>query len=180
MGYDFRSDYEFWLAKENDGFPSSVRLVRTIQKKGLGEGEVRFNIHKDGTITDNETALMWKADDSFLDLDKWVSWAEAKTFVQDLNRRRFGEYTDWRMPTRKEAQSIYDAGNPVTDTYGDTVFIDKAFPPGCGLTCWTRTLKKSDDSLAMRFHFYNGDYKWHKKGLRSHGVRAVRDINKEA
>ena len=42
MGYDYRSDYEFWLAKENEGFPSSVRLVRTIQKEGLGE-DVRFD-----------------------------------------------------------------------------------------------------------------------------------------
>ena len=74
-----------------------------------------------------------------------------------------------------DPKSIYDAGNPLTDTYGDIVFIANAFPPGCGLTCWTRTLKRSDQTLAMRFHFYNGDYKWHKKGLRSHGVRAVRN-----
>lgn len=174
MGYDYRSDYEFWLAKENEGFPSSVRLVRTIQKKGLGEDEVRFIVNKNGTIDDNETGLMWKADDSFLDLDKWISWEEAKIFVSELCRKRFAGFSDWRMPTRKEAQSIYDAGNPLTDTYGDIVFIYNAFPPGCGLTCWTRTIKKSDQTLAMRFHFYNGDYKWHKKGLRSHGVRAVR------
>ena len=31
MGYDFREDYEFWLAKEDEGFPSTVRLVRTLK-----------------------------------------------------------------------------------------------------------------------------------------------------
>ena len=25
MGFDYRSDYEFWLAKENEGFPSRTR-----------------------------------------------------------------------------------------------------------------------------------------------------------
>ena len=52
------------------------------------------------------------------------------------------------------------------------------FPPGAGQTCWTKTLHKTDKALAIRFQFYNGDYKWHQMGLRSHGVRAVRAIKK--
>jgi len=92
-----------------------------------------------------------------------------------LNRTSFAGYRNWRMPTRKEAQAIYDASNPITDNYGDTVFLAKGFPAGCGLTCWTKTLNKSDKGLVIRFHFYNGDYKWHQVGLRSHGVRAVRN-----
>jgi hypothetical protein len=179
MGYDFRSDYEFWLAKENDGFPSAVRLVRALSRVPQNGDEVRFVDNGDGTISDHETGLMWKADDSYLDMDKWVTWAEAKVYVQGLNRHRFAGYTDWNMPTRKEAQSIYDPGNAVTDAYGDMVFVAKGFPPGSGLTCWTRTLHKTDPSLAMRFHFYTGDYKWNKKGLRSHGVRAVRPLSKD-
>ncbi|QPJ60939.1 MAG: DUF1566 domain-containing protein [Candidatus Nitronauta litoralis] len=177
MGYDYRSDYEYWLAKENDGFPSAVRLVRTPGKnKATLNPEDRFQIHKNGTISDFENNLMWKASDSFLDLDKWVSWEEAKTYIKDLNRDRFADYSDWRMPTRKEAQAIYDASSPVTDNFGDTVYIPKVFPPGSGQTTWTKTLHKTDPSMAMRFHYYNGDHKFHKRGLRSHGVRPVRDL----
>ena len=84
------------------------------------------------------------------------------------------------MPTRKEAQSIYDPSSPVTDNYGDTLFLVKGFPAGAGQTCWTKTLHKSDKNLAIRFHFYNGDYKWNQMGLRSHGVRAVRNLIKES
>jgi len=176
MGYDFRSDYEFWLAKENEGFPSGLRLVRNVGKKpDAGEVE-RFVDNGNGTITDRVEGLMWKANDSYLDLDKWVSWEEAKMYLEEINKALFAGYSDWRMPTRKEAQSLYDAANPVTDKYGDTVFIVKKFPPGCGMTSWTKTLHRTDRSLAMRFHFYNGDYKWHKQGLRSHGVRPVRDL----
>ncbi|KMP12646.1 hypothetical protein UR09_00630 [Candidatus Nitromaritima sp. SCGC AAA799-A02] len=177
MGYDLRSAYEFWLAKENDGFPSAVRLVRQLKSEAAGEdGEPRFVNNGDGTVTDKENGLMWKADDSFLDLDKWVSWEEAKTFVQGLNRHQFANYTDWRMPTRKEVQTIFDPANPVTDKYGDTILLAPGFPPGAGQTCWTKTLHKTDRQLAIRFQFYNGDYKWHQMGLRSHGVRPVRSI----
>jgi len=56
--------------------------------------------------------------------------------------------------------------------------LASAFPPGAGQTCWTKTLHKTDKALVIRFQFYNGDFKWHQKGLRSHGVRAVRVIKK--
>ena len=107
MSYDFRSDYEYWLAKENDGFPSAVRLVRNDEEEDEDQEFIRINKRNDGTIIDNKTGLQWKADDSYMDLDKWVTWEEARTYIIEVNRQRFAGYEDWRMPTRKEAQSIY-------------------------------------------------------------------------
>lgn len=176
MGFDFRSDYEFWLAKENEGFPSGLRLVRTMGEESEESDIQRFVDNGDGTVSDVVEGLMWAANDSYLDLDKWVSWEEGKMYLNKLNKERFANHTDWRMPSRKEVQMLHDPSNPVTDKYGDTVFLVNGFPPGCGLTSWTKTLNKTDRSVAMRFHFYNGDYKWHKQGLRSHGVRPVRNI----
>ena len=74
--------------------------------------EERFQVHKNGTLSDFQTGLMWKTSDSFLDLDKWVTWQEAKVYIKELNQDQFAGYGDWRMPTRKEAQSIYDPANP--------------------------------------------------------------------
>ncbi len=180
MGFDYRANYEYWLAKENEGFPSGVRFVRSHKsQKELEKEKARFVNSGKGAVIDLETGLMWKKNDSFIDLDKWVSWEEGKTYCIEQNRNRFQGHEDWRMPTRKEAQTICDLGNPITDTYGDTVYLVPVFPPGAGATCWTKTLNKNDSSLAIRFHFYNGDYKWHKRGLRSHGVRAVRAMSPE-
>ncbi len=178
MGYDYRSDYEYWLAKENIGFPSSARLVRRVTKKGRLPHDQRYVDHKNGTISDLETGLMWKASDSFLDWDKWVSWEEAKVFAKVLNQEQFAGYENWRLPTRKEAGSIHDPSCPNTDTYGDIVYLPAVFPPGSGQSTWTKTLHKTDQSLAMRFNYFSGNYKFHKKGLRSHGIRAVRNIEK--
>ena len=138
----------------------------------------RFVGHKNGTISDLETGLMWKASDSYLDLDKWVSWQEAKVFTSVINQEQFAGYNDWRLPTRKEAASIHDLSSPITDTYGDTVYLPAVFPPGSGQTTWTKTLHKTDQSVAIRFNYFSGDHKFHKKGLRSHGVRPVRNIEK--
>ena len=179
MSFDLRSAYEYWLAKENEGFPSAVRLVRQLKSKAEGvDGEPRFVNNGDGTVTDNETQLMWKESDSYLDLDKWVSWGEAKSYILGVNQDRYAGCVDWRMPTRKEVETIFDPSNPVTDKYGDTILVAPEFPPGAGQTCWTKTLHKTDKALVIRFQFYNGDYKWHQMGLRSHGVRAVRPIKK--
>jgi hypothetical protein len=187
MGYDYRADYEFWLAKENEGFPSAVRLARTLAAKPVetsrpadetGEQPKRLADNGDGTVSDLTAGLMWKKTDSFLDLDKWLSWEEARAFVQDLNKAKFARYADWRVPTRKEAMSIFDRSHPTTDFYGDTIYIAAIFPPGAGATTWTSTVHKTENALAMRFFYYNGDYKWHQKGLRSHGVRPVRTLKK--
>tara|TARA_B100000686_G_scaffold56627_1_gene60910 strand:- start:4439 stop:5353 length:915 start_codon:yes stop_codon:yes gene_type:complete len=186
MGYDLRDDYEFWLDKNNQGFPSSVRLVRSFGEDELtvpdpngpeGSKIRRFDDSRKGVIDDRKTGLMWKKTDSFLDMDKWISWEEAKVYVIELNKKQFSGYNDWQIPTRKEALTIFCPQHAVTDTYGDTVFLPPEFPPGSGQTTWTKTQHKTDRSLAVRVFYYNGDYKWHKKGLRSHGVRPVRGTN---
>ena len=101
-----------------------------------------------------------------------------KSYITRVNQDRYAGCVDWRMPTRKEVETIFDPSNPVTDKYGDTILLAPEFPPGAEQTCWTKTLHKTDKALVIRFQFYNGDYKWHQMGLRSHGVRAVRPIKK--
>lgn len=175
MGYDYRSDYEFWLDKNNVGFPSAVRLVRTIKKSVVQEdGVPRFQDNGDGTINDNTTGLMWKKDDSYLHMDKWFSWDESKVYIKMLNQESFAGREDWRMPTRKEAVTIYDPESSLKDHFGDIIYIPQVFTPGAGQTSWTKTIHKTDFKLAIRFNYFNGDHKWYKKGLKSHGVRPVR------
>ncbi len=73
------------------------RLVRGNPKYGINN----FVNNNDGTITDLSTGLMWQiADDGIT-----RNWEEALSYAQDLT---LAEYTDWRLPSAKELQSIVD------------------------------------------------------------------------
>ncbi|PIP71525.1 MAG: hypothetical protein COW89_11535, partial [Nitrospinae bacterium CG22_combo_CG10-13_8_21_14_all_47_10] len=68
----------------------------------------RFLKRDDGTIYDSLTSVTWMANDSRLDLDKEVSYAEAEKYTKEMNEKKLGGYEDWRMPTVHEAASIFD------------------------------------------------------------------------
>ena len=69
-----------------------------------------FKDNGDGTVTDNNTGLMWqKADGGEMTYDR------AKTYADTLT---LGGYTDWRLPTAIELFSlhVFDANNPALNT----------------------------------------------------------------
>jgi hypothetical protein len=60
-----------------------------------------FTNNNDGTITDNNTHLMWQQ----LPSDQQFTWQKAKEYAENLT---LGGYSDWRLPTVEEAWSIQD------------------------------------------------------------------------
>ena len=63
--------------------------------------EVRFTVNGDGTVTDNETGLVWQQQDDGVTRN----WEAALAHCQDLD---LGGSTDWRLPDKKELVSIVD------------------------------------------------------------------------
>jgi len=131
------------------GFPASGQTTAY----GTGsDGDVRagaalsYTDNGDGTITDNNTGLMWeKKDDSggLHDKDNFYTWGMTDPpyemngtmltqFLLVLNQEPcFAEYCDWRIPNVRELQSIVDY--QVVDP-GPTVsaaFHNAAGCPGC-------------------------------------------------
>ena len=58
--------------------------------------------NNDGTVTDSATGLMWQKSGSLERLDD----RGAKKYVNQLNSKHFGGYSDWRMPTIEELASL--------------------------------------------------------------------------
>lgn len=86
-----------------------------------------------GTITDGNTGLVWEklSDDATIhDKDRSYTWDAAFTRVATLNALAFAGYSDWRVPNRKELESIVDYGrsNPAIAPVFQTVCA-----PGCSV-----------------------------------------------
>lgn len=142
-----------------------------------------FTDNGNGTITDDETGLMWekKSDDgSIHDWDALHLWDQAFSgHVKGLNDATFAGYTDWRVPNVKELQSIvnYQNSNPS---------VSSAFNTGCTAGCtvttcsctkaswyWSSTSLVNDTETAWYMSYSVGDVSVRGKGDILY-VRAVR------
>jgi hypothetical protein len=144
----------------NGACPVNQMFPATGQTTAYGagsDGDVRagaplsYTDNGDGTITDNNTGLMWeKKDDSggIHDKDNTYTWCAnlvpdgfcdngidmdgtiVSTFLAALNSGGgFAGHTDWRIPNERELQSIlnYEATGPTVDP----VFHQSATCTGC-------------------------------------------------
>jgi hypothetical protein len=73
--------------------------VRCVRGNQYGVND--FENNNDGTITDNNTGLMWMKWDSGETMD----WPAALEYAENLE---YAGYDDWRLPNAKELQSIVD------------------------------------------------------------------------
>jgi len=74
-----------------------VRYVRGNTEYGTN----KFVDNGNGTISDNATGLMWMQNDS----EKGMNWQDALNYAEN---KQFAGFSDWRLPSTKELQSIVD------------------------------------------------------------------------
>ena len=138
--------YYTWTATDAPGDPSKAMMIRFVYGDMAPGGKsaegayyfaaaVRggapaqsFTDNGDGTITDNNTGLMWAQDtvdfngDDIIDTNDKMSWQDALAWCESLT---LAGYDDWRLPTVKELMSLVDHGTnqPAIDTayFPDTV-----------------------------------------------------------
>jgi putative cell wall-binding protein len=94
-----------------------------------------YTLSADGlTVQDNVTGLMWQQTtdtngDGVINYADEMTWNEAMAYPATLNAEKYAGYSDWRLPTIKEAYSLIlfvgTDPNPMgTDTSGLVPFID--------------------------------------------------------
>ncbi len=102
----------------------------------------RFQDLGDGTILDTKNGLMWMKQDYWQREGKWVNWYTAVEYAQRMNHKNFAGYSDWRLPTPDEAESLYERRKRNVDKDGDKIYLDRMFPAGAGWSTWTEKEKK--------------------------------------
>ena len=99
-------------------FVSCIRQNSTYGVNG-------FVDNGDSTITDYATGLMWAQNDSGSDAPDGLNWEEALAYGETQNAANYLGYSDWRLPSVKELQSIMDYDRSPDTT--DSAAIDPLF-----------------------------------------------------
>ena len=135
--------------------------------------ENRFVDNGDDTVTDTLTQLMWMQKDSYLDLLRFVTHKGSLKYMGQKNEAAFAGYTDWRLPTKREAHSLYDRDKQIKDKYDMVIHIDPIFTAGCGYDTWTSNVRGKITAYCYSFNSGSGGHKESEDTLNT-SVRLVR------
>ena len=92
--------------KTNNGWKYTIAV-----RGGVAESSSRFIDNGNGTVTDTQNCLTWQKkaidinSDGTLDASDKVTWEQALAAAENLVS---GGHDDWRLPNRKELQSLMD------------------------------------------------------------------------
>ena len=92
--------------------PIGGKYVRAV--RGAAYGVNDFVDNGDGTITDNASGLMWAQDDNGEGLD----WENTLAYSENAE---LAGYSDWRLPSVKELQSIVDYSYSPSATVAENI-----------------------------------------------------------
>ena len=122
-----------------------------------------YSDNGNGTVTDNSSGLMWQQTTA---ADTMI-WEDALSYCENLN---LGGYTDWRLPTVKELNSLVDSSIPSPGPTINTAL----FPDTQSSGYWTSTTSFTNTGSAWIVFFdYGNGYGDVNKSV-SFYVRAVR------
>jgi len=144
------------------------RIAEEERKKQQYRAEGRKVDNDDGTITDYTTMLMWQKIGS----DYGLNFQEAESYVYDMNHTDFGGYSDWRLPTMDELNSLITRSEN-----RDGLFIDPIFYSDTRYDTryWSSSIAPSDISKVWVVAFEIGNGHYGSKSRRLY-VRAVRNL----
>ncbi|MDC7222284.1 MAG: DUF1566 domain-containing protein [Spirochaetales bacterium] len=148
--------------------PGELYYGQDAQYQGI---PMSFTDNGDGTVTDNNTGLMWQQTPPS---DK-MFYSDAAEYVENLE---LGGYDDWRLPTIKESFSIalldghlnaedISLAQPYIDTEFFDFFYDEA-KPYTG-SYWTSTVCKMPATNDYELMEKNYGFNWADGHLKSYG-----------
>lgn len=156
----------------------ATKLTRCVRNDGLGGFDKNlFKDNKDGTVTDDATALIWQQKDD----NVGRNYKDANKYCRNLE---LGGRDDWRLPHLKELSSVanYNKNYPAID--------EEFFPDTKEEFYWTSTLdaayrthsisgmvsKKDDIPFAWAGEFLVGSL-WRYRTTNEYYVRCVTEKN---
>jgi hypothetical protein len=127
----------------------------------LQEGIQRVYSRSNNSVVDTISTLQWQDDIEANSIQK--NWSEAVAYCEALD---LDGYTNWRMPSKKELQSLVDYSK-------DSPSINSNFLNTASQRYWSSVSSVENSSNAWYVHFIDG-YSNHLSKTNSYYVRCVR------
>ena len=140
-----------------------VRGVRGAAAPAAGGPIHHLLDNRDGTVTDQDTGLMWQKGEG----SAAKTWENALQYAEGMS---LAGYSDWRLPNIKEIQSINDESMTAPS-------LDRAFFPGAAAASyWSSTSIFNNAAQAWTNNFQYGIVSYADKTT-ALAVRCVRTVN---
>ena len=131
----------------------------------------RFTDNDDGSILDNETGLVWSKEDSWPVAQDWLNFQESLEFVDEMNKKDYLGFHDWRIPEREEIEKIFMADSTILARSNNEIHLDPLFAPGGGNASWCLPF---DQQAAFYFSYTSGNAQQFDQDYSQGYVRLVR------
>ena len=131
----------------------------------------RFVDKGDLTILDNETGLIWAKEDSWPIAQDWLAFQEALQFVDEMNKKDYLGFHDWRIPEKEEIEKLFIPESTIMARSSCEIHIDPLFASGAGNDSWCLPL---DQQAAFYFSYVSGNSQQFDQDYSQGYVRLVR------
>ena len=131
----------------------------------------RFTDNDNGSILDNETGLVWAKEDSWPIAQDWLNFQESLEFVDEMNKKDYLGFHDWRIPEREEIEKIFIADSTILARSNNEIHLDPLFAPGGGNASWCLPF---DQQAAFYFSYTSGNAQQFDQDYSQGYVRLVR------
>lgn len=139
--------------------PAGIKSRNTIN----GNRYMMKSLHRGEVVIDRVTGLMWQQAAS----PEHMHYSLATEWINNLNKRGFAGYTDWRLPTLDETMTLMEQAPNSAGVYIDPIFNSKQ-------RAWMWTADRAEADSAWYVNFNYGYSRLNRIKSSSNQVRAVR------
>ncbi len=133
-----------------------------LESRAIDDASVRYGawvLYPNRTAKDTSTGKIWMSVD-FRNIEKRApkSWDEANEWIAKMNEKKFGGFSDWRLPTLEEYKKTYDPNHTKTafeNREDYKVGYPVAFENGGGYGYWSSNTTQDDNA---GYFFFIGGY----------------------
>ena len=135
----------------------------------------RFQENSSGVISDNKHKKHWLPKDSWGDLWQWRNYNEAIAYARLMNQVYAGGYSNWRLPTKEEAEDLFELTYDQMDWEEEIIHISTLFVTKC--SNYILTSDVDENKNVCRINLRNKELEYVDPNTREHqAARLVRNI----